>query len=80
MMLKWVKLCVSCMRSIYQGHKEVPDERKEQSMKIPTKLTKPQFERYIEPSLSKAKRGYVSKVPLYKIFNSILYKLSNQWC
>ena len=45
-------------------------------MKIPTKLTKPQFERSIEPSLSKAKRGYVSKVPLYKIFNYILYKLS----
>ena len=44
-------------------------------MEIPTKLTKPQFERSIEPSLSKAKRGYVSKIPLYKIFNYILYKL-----
>ena len=44
-------------------------------MEIPTKLTKRQFERYIEPSLSKAKRGYVSKIPLYKLFNYILYKL-----
>ena len=50
-------------------------------MEIPTKLTKPQFERSIEPSLSKAKRGYVSKIPLHKIFNYILYKLYTgcQW-
>ena len=69
------------MRSLYQGHKEAPDKRKEQRMEIPTKLTKPQFERYSEPSLSKAKRGYVSKIPLYKIFNYILYKLYTgcQW-
>ena len=50
-------------------------------MEIPTKLTKPQFERSIEPCLSKAKRGYVSKKPLYKTFNYILYKLYTgcQW-
>ena len=50
-------------------------------MEIPTKLTKPQFEQHIEPSLSRAKRGYVSKKPLYKIFNYILYKLYTgcQW-
>ena len=50
-------------------------------MEIPTELTKPQFERHVEPSLSKAKRGYVSKTPLYKIFNYILYKLYTgcQW-
>ena len=79
--MKWVKLSVSSIRTIYQGHEEVPDERKEQRMEIPTKLTKPQFEHHIEPSLSKAKRGYVSKIPLYKIFNYILYKLYTgcQW-
>ena len=50
-------------------------------MEIPTKLTEAQFERHVEPSLSKAKRGYVSKIPLYKIFNYILYKLYTgcQW-
>ena len=50
-------------------------------MAIPKKLTKPEFEKYIEPNLSKAKRGYVSKIPLFKIFNYILYSLSTgcQW-
>ena len=50
-------------------------------MKIPTKVTKQQFHAYIEPHLSKAKRGYVSIQPLWKIFNYILYKLHTgcQW-
>jgi len=48
---------------------------------IPVSLTEKQFERHISPHLSKAKRGYVSKIPLYKIFNYILYKLHTgcQW-
>jgi transposase len=44
-------------------------------MPIPTELTETQFKTYVEPHLSKAKHGYVSEQPLYKIFNSILYKL-----
>lgn len=50
-------------------------------MKIPTQLTEQQFQQYIEPHLSKAKRGYVSEQPLYKIFNYSLYKLHTgcQW-
>lgn len=50
-------------------------------MEIPTQLTEQQFQQYIEPHLSKAKRGYVSEHPLYKIFNYILYKLYTgcQW-
>lgn len=50
-------------------------------MKIPTKVTEQQFEAYIEPHLSKAKRGFVSKQPLWQIFNYILYKLHTgcQW-
>jgi transposase len=50
-------------------------------MEIPTQLTEAQFQQYIEPHLSKAKRGYVSEQPLYKIFNYILYKLYTgcQW-
>lgn len=50
-------------------------------MEIPTQLTEAQFEQYIEPHLSKAKRGYVSEQPLVKIFNCILYKLYTgcQW-
>ena len=50
-------------------------------MSIPVKLSEPIFKKYIEPHLSKAKRGYVSKIPLYKIFNYILYVLYTgcQW-
>lgn len=50
-------------------------------MTIPTKLTEAQFKIFVEPFLSKAKRGYVSKIPLYKIFNYILYFLHTgcQW-
>ena len=50
-------------------------------MEIPTQLTEHQFQQYIEPYLSKAKRGFVSEHPLYKIFNYILYKLYTgcQW-
>ena len=44
-------------------------------MKIPTELTELQFQIYIEAYLSKAKHGFVSEQPLYKIFNHILYKL-----
>jgi len=48
---------------------------------IPTHLSPTQFAQHVEPSLSKAKRGYVSKIPLYKIFNYILYVLYTgcQW-
>jgi transposase len=48
---------------------------------IPTHLTPEQFAQHVEPHLSKAKRGFVSKIPLYKIFNYILYLLHTgcQW-
>jgi hypothetical protein len=42
---------------------------------IPTSVTEKQFEAYVYPYLSTAKRGYESKIPLYKIFNYILYRL-----
>ncbi len=50
-------------------------------MKIPTEATETQFAQHIHPHLSKAKRGYVSEQPLYKIFNYVLYKLYTgcQW-
>lgn len=48
---------------------------------IPTKITKEIFEKYINPYLTKAKRGYISSIPLYLIFNGILYKIYTgcQW-
>jgi transposase len=48
---------------------------------IPTSIPEKEFEDHISPRLSKAKRGYVSKIPLYKIFNYILYWLHTgcQW-
>lgn len=49
--------------------------------KIPTRLTADQFAIHVEPHLSKAKRGFVSHIPLYKIFNYVLYILHTgcQW-
>src|SRR5215212_4371947 len=49
--------------------------------RIPIEVTKAQFEQHFLPHLSTAKRGYVSEIPLYKIFNYILYKLRTgcQW-
>ena len=48
---------------------------------IPKSVTETQFARYIEPSLSTARRGPVCKVPLYVVFNLILYRLNTgcQW-
>jgi len=48
---------------------------------IPTSLTEMQFDAYVRPYLSTAQRGYESKIPLYKIFNYILYRLHTgcQW-
>jgi transposase len=48
---------------------------------IPDSVTEAQFSEYIEPSLSKAKRGYVCRIGLYLVFNAILYKLHTgcQW-
>ncbi|MHB8752490.1 MAG: transposase, partial [Aggregatilineales bacterium] len=48
---------------------------------IPTSVTEAQFNAHILPCLSTAKRGFVSKIPLYKIFNYILYRLHSgcQW-
>ncbi len=48
---------------------------------IPTKVTQDQFQCHFLPHLSVAKRGFVSKIPLCKIFNYILYRLHTgcQW-
>ena len=48
---------------------------------IPTSVTEEQFNTHILPHLCTAKRGYVSKIPLYKIFNYVLYRLHTgcQW-
>jgi transposase len=48
---------------------------------IPVSLTQEQFEQYIRPGLSVAKRGYECSIPLNKGFNYILYRLHTgcQW-
>ncbi len=48
---------------------------------IPTKLEPAEFEKYVEPCLSRARSGYVCSIPLYKVFNYILYFLYTgcQW-
>jgi len=48
---------------------------------IPVSLTEKQFDEHIRPYISTAKRGFESKIPLFKIFNYILYRLHTgcQW-
>jgi len=48
---------------------------------IPTSVTEEQFNVYIRPYLSTAKRGYECKIALHKVFNYILYRLHTgcQW-
>lgn len=48
---------------------------------IPTSVTEEQFNEHISLYLSKAQRGYVCSIPMYKIFNYILYRLHTgcQW-
>lgn len=41
-------------------------------MSIPTQITEKDFNNFILHHLTIAKRGFVSKIPLYKIFNYIL--------
>ena len=48
---------------------------------IPTSVTEERFDEHIRPYLNTAKRGYECKIPLYKVFNYILYRLHTgcQW-
>jgi hypothetical protein len=48
---------------------------------IPISLTEAQFQEQVAPCLSKAKRGFVCRIPLFKVFNYTLYKLHTgcQW-
>jgi transposase len=48
---------------------------------IPTSVTEEQFNHYMRPYLSIAKRGYESETPLYEIFNLVLHRLHTgcQW-
>ena len=50
-------------------------------MAIPIKLTEDQFQTFVEPHLSRAQRGYVCKIPLYRLFNYLLHVLYTgcQW-
>jgi len=41
---------------------------------IPTSLTEKQFNQHVRPFISTAKRGYECQIPLYKVFNYILYR------
>lgn len=41
---------------------------------IPTSLTEKQFKQHVRPYISTAKRGYECKIPLFKVFNYILYR------
>ena len=48
---------------------------------IPISVTEEQFRVHIRPHLSTAKRGFVCKIALCKVFNYILYRLHTgcQW-
>jgi len=61
--------------------KEKPNQRSTSMSTIPVSLTQEQFEQYSRPALSVAQRGYECSIPLYKVFNYILYRLHTgcQW-
>lgn len=48
---------------------------------LPVKVAEKQFNQYFLPFLSLPKAGFTSKIPLWKIFNYILYQLHTgcQW-
>lgn len=48
---------------------------------IPVSLTEKEFHEHVSPFLSKAKRGLVCSIQLYKVFNYILDRLHTgcQW-
>ena len=48
---------------------------------VPTSVTEKQFDEHVRPDLNTAQRGYECKIPLYKVFNYILYRLHTgcQW-
>jgi len=48
---------------------------------IPTSLTENQFNQHVRPFISTAKRGFECQIPLYKVFNYILYRFHTgcQW-
>jgi hypothetical protein len=48
---------------------------------IPTRVSAEQFARFFDPYLSQATRGFVCRIPRYKLFNYLLYWLHTgcQW-
>jgi hypothetical protein len=70
-----------CENVIVLHNRLAKEERIPIISSIPISLTEEQFNEHINPYLSKAKRGYVCSIPLYKIFNYILYRLHTgcQW-
>lgn len=48
---------------------------------LPKKVTESEFQEFFLPHLSLPQRGFISKIPLFKIFNYILYHLHTgcQW-
>jgi len=66
-------------RDYFKKHPELQQYRK----KIPNKVSKENFEKYIEPYLSKPKTGFkkIEEVPLDKQFNYIIKVLrtGSQW-
>ncbi len=41
---------------------------------IPTSITEEQFDAHVRPYISTAQRGFECQIPLYKVFNYILYR------
>ena len=54
---------------------------KQQYMRIPTKLTEQQFDKFVLVHLSIGRRGPDCSIPLYKVFNYVLHLMHTgmQW-
>lgn len=59
----------------------MPNLNKKYFNKLPTKVSRKDFNQYVKPFLSRGKRGPKLKISRYKIFNYILYVLHTgcQW-
>jgi transposase len=79
--MNYLKLSAQLLRRIQQGSVSGPEKRSAIMARIPIDVTETQFDQRFRPHLSTAKRGYECKIPLYKVFNYIIYKLRTgvQW-
>lgn len=69
------------MKNKHQNKNYPQGQNKKKFLKLPVKVGRADFNKYIDPFLSQGSRGPKTKLSRYKIFNYILYVLHTgmQW-